>query len=359
MSTGRFRAMRVLLLRIAFAFLGIAPVMSGAQSPQAPCAPGDKPCFLAAMLKHPARQQAFWEPALAKPVEARIGAAPPELVEFILFDNLSNGYPNRPRVPKLDPAFLADVRRAYEGIPEAVKRKLGPKLAGIYFVEDLGGTGFADAVRGADGVDSVGFIVLDPAVLMKHSANGWSTWKDGTPFRPDPRWKLESRIATGNRDDRPGAIQYILLHEIAHVLSIGAGVHPSWAIPPAEVKSTEAFAFFNQSWTISQGKYASLFDATFPERRNVAYYFGAKLDGADMVKTYEGLEKTNLATLYAATHPGDDFAEAFVNYVHVVMMGKPFEVRISRDAQVVKTYRACWAEKRCAQKRAYLENFLR
>lgn len=351
--------MRPLFSSIALALLGTLPLAAGAQSPQAPCAPGDKPCFFAAMIKHPARQQAFWEPALAKPVEERIGAAPPELVEFILFDNLSNGYPNRPRVPKLDPAFLADVRRAYEGIPEGVKRKLGPKLAGIYFIEDLGGTGFADAVRGADGVDRVGFIVLDPTVLMRHTANGWSTWKDGTPFRADPRWKLDSRIASDKHDDRAGAIQYVLLHEIAHVLSIDAGVHPSWAISPTEVKSTEAFPFFNQSWTITEGRYVTRFDDAFPERRHVAYYFGAKLDGADMVKTYEGLEKTNLPTLYAATHPGDDFAESFVNYLHVVVMGKPFEVRLTRDGRVVKTYRACWAEKRCAQKRAYLENFLR
>lgn len=351
--------MRLFFSGIAYALLGIAPLIAGAQSPPAPCAPGDKACFFAAMVKHPARQQAFWEPALAKPVEERIAAAPPELVEFILFDNLSNGYPNRPRVPKLDPAFLADVRRAYEGIPEVVKRKLGPKLAGIYFVDDFGGTGFSDAVRGADGVDRVGFIVLDPTVLMKHTANGWSTWKDGTPFRADPRWKLESRIAIDKQDDRAGAIQYILLHEIAHVLSIGAGVHPSWTVPPSEVKSTEAFAFFNQSWTITEGRYATRFDDAFPERRDVAYYFGAKLDGADMVKTYEGLEKTNLPTLYAATHPGDDFAESFVNYLHVVVMGKPFEVRLSRDGRLVKTYRACWAEKRCAQKRIYLEGFLR
>ena len=96
----------------------------------------------------------------------------------------------------------------------------------------------------------------------------------------------------------------------------------------------------------------------FAQRKDVVFYFGPKLDAAAMDATYAALELTNFPTLYAATHPADDFAEAFANYVHVVMMRKPFEIRIERGGKAVRTYRACWEAQRCAAKRAYLESFL-
>jgi molybdopterin-binding protein len=63
----------------------------------------------------------------------------------------------------------------------------------------------------------------------------------------------------------------------------------------------------------------------------VVYYFGAKLPAGQMVATYESLERTNFVTLYAATHPADDFAEAFASYVHGVLMGRPWEISIARE----------------------------
>ena len=65
-----------------------------------------------------------------------------------------------------------------------------------------------------------------------------------------------------------------------------------------------------------------------------------------------------LNIFFRITHPGDDFAEAFANYVHVVMMGKPFEIAISEGGRPVKTYRPCWEEPRCAAKRRVIEELL-
>jgi hypothetical protein len=90
----------------------------------------------------------------------------------------------------------------------------------------------------------------------------------------------------------------------------------------------------------------------------VRFYFGAKLAGDAMLPVYEALEKTNFPTLYAATHFGDDFAEALANYVHVELMKQPYEIRLVHDGRVVKSYGPCWHEARCAAKKAYLEKFL-
>jgi hypothetical protein len=94
------------------------------------------------------------------------------------------------------------------------------------------------------------------------------------------------------------------------------------------------------------------------ERRDVAYYFGAKLGAEQMAATYASLAVTNFPSLYAATHPADDFAEAFASYVHVVLMRKPWQVTISRDGEVLRVVDACWEEPRCAGKRKLLEELL-
>jgi hypothetical protein len=105
-------------------------------------------------------------------------------------------------------------------------------------------------------------------------------------------------------------------------------------------------------------KYASVFDDAFPQRGAVRFYFGATLDASDMLPTYEALEKTSFPTLYAATHPADDFAEAFASYVHVAMLGRDHEVRIFRDGKLVKKVGPCWGQARCAYKRTALESAL-
>jgi hypothetical protein len=134
-------------------------------------------------------------------------------------------------------------------------------------------------------------------------------------------------------------------------------VHPPWNVQPKDVDASKYY-FFGLSWTIQDGHYASRFDAAFPKRRDVRFYFGANLDGADMLPIYESLEKTNFPTLYAATRPGDDFAESFASYVHVAMMSRDHEVRLYHRGRLVKTVGPCWGQARCAYKRTALESAL-
>ena len=77
-----------------------------------------------------------------------------------------------------------------------------------------------------------------------------------------------------------------------------------------------------------------------------------------MLATYGALERTNFATLYAATNPNDDFAESFASYVHTVLMAQPFAIEIHENGRLAKTFKACWSEARCAEKRRILEALL-
>jgi hypothetical protein len=335
--------------------------LAQAQEPAFPCAATDKECAFKALRGHRAKQVSFWSDAFKGPIEDRIAPAPPALVEMLQLDVIANGYPNRPRTAPVEDDFRADLRQAIAELPDSVKRRLDEKLAGIFLMEDFGGTGFSDIVRNARGTAVAAFVVLDPAVLRKQTANGWATWKENTPFKPDASFTLEATIERAADDNRKQAMQYILLHEFAHVLSAGATFHPDWNLAPVNVPKKDRYPFFDHSWSIDRerNRYESHFDRAFPERRDVVYYFGAKLSGTTMPSIYASLEQTSFPTLYAATHPADDFAESLASYVHTVMMKRPFEIRISEKGRIVKRFAACWNEERCAEKRKILEAFLR
>src|SRR5262249_52338164 len=107
-----------------------------------------------------------------------------------------------------------------------------------------------------------------------------------------------------------------------------------------------------------KNRYVSIFDSQFDLRGSVVYYLKPKLSAADIRRAYSQLAATSFPTLYAATNPGDDFAEAFANYVHVVLMKKPFEISLVENGRVTQIYSPCWAEPRCREKRQLLQRLL-
>jgi hypothetical protein len=303
---------------------------------------------------------AYWKAALEKPLEQRIGPAPDELVAYVVLDNITQGIENTPQSMAVSEDLLGDVRAALAELPFPVRQLLSENLVGIYFVRDLGGTAYTDYVAGDSIRRAAGFVMLDMDVLGQRIANDWATWKESSPFKADPMYRLEAEIERDGGNTRKNAIQYILLHELGHVLAIGNMLHPPWELPVSPERSPDKYIFSRLSWKVGEAgaKYSSLFDDEFSNRKDVAYYFGADLPAGQMVRTYEQLEQTNFPTLYAATKPEEDFAESFVTYVHSVLMARPFEIRIFRDGTLVKTYRSCWNEMRCAEKRKTIEQFL-
>ena len=325
------------------------------------CRETDKNCVAKAYNSHPVSSTRFWADEMTKPRSARMGPAPAALLEYLRLGNIIDGFRERPRPAVLDAAFRADLQAALDEIPADVWRLAESRLIGIYFVEQLGGTGYTDYVRGKDGKPSHAYVVLDAAVLGALQANAWATWKENTPFAMAMQASdtLTATIEDPANNNRKNAIQYILLHELAHVISVGRKIHPDWGSAFVQPTLSE-YPFFDVSWKANASKtaYASHFDGVWPRRKEVVYYLGAKLKDSDMVPIYQGLEQSNFATLYAATSPGDDFAESLVSYVHTVRMAKPWSITIQREGRLVHTTQACWHQERCAQKRKLLESIL-
>ena len=354
--------MKVSKLLAVVAMLAFRPVL-GQNAPMLPCADKDKECAHRALTNHAASKIDAWRATLSVPVGDRIGPAPPQLVEYINLDNIAQGFPERPRTVKPDAELLADVKGAIADLPSEIWNLFGQRLVGLYFVESLGGTGYTDYVFDQTSKPVAAFVVFDAAILTQKSANDWATWKENTPFNTTAKstYKLDARIEADGDDNRRNAVQYILLHELGHVLSVGANFHPPWNIKPKDVRRSAKYPFLDLSWKIDRksNKYQTLFDATFPQRKNAVYYFGAKLSAADMLLTYTRLKNTTFPSLYAATTPGDDFAESFASYVHVVLMHRPWEITISHDGEVVNIFKSCWGEMRCAKKQRILEQLFK
>jgi hypothetical protein len=347
-----------LLMRLLLAATLVSSSYANAAQPMLPCRESDPTCAAEKRLQNPVKSRGFWSETMNKPILQRIGTAPDELLVFHNLDNIAVNIPNRPRRPEISDDFLADVRAVFADLPPQILKLIEPKLAGIYFVQDLGGTAMTDYIDGGWFRRDIGWIVLDAGVLSRYTANAWATWKERTPFKESPAFSLEAVIETPANDNRRNAIRYILLHETGHILSLGEKIHPRWDKPPS---TTEGFPFAQLSWQLdaATGTYVSHHDrVTFRDRQHVVYYFGAKLAGYKIPDIYDSLSKTNFPTLYAATNPGDDFAESFASYVHTVIHKRPWEIRVFADGKLAKTYRTCWEETRCAEKRKLLERFL-
>jgi hypothetical protein len=359
-GSGRLNFARAIAAGRALVLVITVVAAAGCERP-APknCGPSDRQCAARAMNEHAVRKIAFWRRALALPLDQRIGVAPPELIEYLGLDNIAHGYPNRPKAAQVAPDFLRDFQDAVAELPEPFKRRLAGKLAGIYFMQDFGGSGYTESVWDTHGNQVARFTVFDPGALDK-TANAWATWKENTPFKPQAAYRLSAEIEDARHDNRKNAIQYILLHEMAHVMAIGEKIHPEWGISAKSVLAPESYGYFSLSWVASReiNRFESIFDADFPQRKEVVYYFGAMLPADRMAEMYEHLERTNFPTLYATNNYADDFAEAMANYVHVVMLNKPFRITITRDGGAVKVYESCWSQARCREKRKILEQFL-
>jgi len=325
----------------------------------AACAPS-REALRKQAAEHPTMTIAYWGGGWeARPLHERIAAAPAGLIEKIGIDNRLYGFTERPVAAEPAPEFLNALRHIEDILPEPVRRLARERIIGLFLVADLGGSGYTEAIRDEAGKEKFAVIVLDRELLLKRPANAWATWKEGSFFKPLPgkNIDLQLRIEEDRNDSVENAIIYILLHEIGHALGMAGGVHSSWN---GDAILSQDYPFPALSWRMSGDKIESLSEEAFPERRLLKVYAfnDASLTRDQARDVYRNLSRTGFATLYAAVSPWEDFAESFVNYLHVVREKRPYEVRIREAGRPDAAYPSCWNEERCAAKRAFLERWL-
>ncbi len=177
------------------------------------------------LRQHEARDHATWEGWDRRDISDRIIPAPDVIIDYLRKDNIYNGWEEIPEAARIDPAFHADIVSAFVKFPEAVQKHFREYTVAVFLVRQLGGTAYGEALREYEDIRK-GFIVLDVDPL-KRAANEWATWKESSAFSGNISYRLEAVIEEKESDDRIQAIQYILLHEIGHMVGFAKEAHPN------------------------------------------------------------------------------------------------------------------------------------
>ena len=296
-----------------------------------------------------------WEsaPFIQKSLFDRVALPTRDLLEHLRFQNKKEGR-SEPTTTGIDEKDLNLLRGALSKLPRKILVSMNAKLVTISVVNDLGSSGYSNLVLNKDGFPSRGFIVVDKK-LLSEAPNDWITRRESSPFNCVSPEKIVAKITSDARD-RESALQYILLHEFAHVFSEGTAVNPFLHDRPDQ-KDLDQRDYGPLSWRVVDSHYVGKADDKFPDRARIQYYpvSTPSLSCSDAVRVYSELEVSAFPALYAVRDPFEDFAESFANYVHVVIMKRPFEIGILRDDKTLKKYSACWAEPRCAEKKKYID----
>ena len=291
----------------------------------------------------------------------RLQPAPEKLLEYLKEQNKLDGFSEVPVAVTPAPEVSDACKDISRSLSPALNKLLNKRLIGIFSVKDLGGSGFAEEILDETGHKPYAIIVLDRDVLLKRKANEWATWKENSIFQPKQSGGLRLQMIIASEKDNTvqNAVRYLLLHELGHVLGLVSNVHPSWS--PADKTISPDCSFMKLSWKPdNMGKPVSLFDDKFPERKKIRFYSfdKAQLTNNQMPVVYGNLQQsTNFVSMQASTNVWEDFAESFVTYVHAVRDKKPWQVRIENDKGRFDVINACWQEKRCAEKKIFLDRW--
>lgn len=301
----------------------------------------------------PIQKLSYWDKFRNLPLEERIMPATKEMVKLLKLQNELFDFPETPKVHHLSDEEKTIIKNVISRIPEKLKTEISKRLVGIMIVDQLGGTGLTDAVFQDK---TKGYIVFDKLIFLK-KANDWCTWKESSPFKKG-KYELKCTIANEDKNNVELAFEYILMHEVAHILNLDNPQIPFW-IDEGEVKHkpVNEYPYLKISWDKEKKHYKQKTRKKYKSLVKVPYYRSdIALKNEMMTKTYSELKKTDYPSMYGVINPWDDFAESFVTYYHTVYHKRPWKIEILREGMTVQVFTPCILDTRCWKKRKIIED---
>ncbi len=219
-------------------------------------------------------------------------------------------------------------------LPVTYKKILQERLLGIYFIENLLGSGLADSVvAGSDEIYSI--LILNPIVLKK-SLTELLTYKENTCFNNDnENIGLEIKVS----DDYLGLL-YILLHESTHIVDYIKGITPF--VEPDMVKlygeNKDASPFTTEYWD----DYRQFKDSIPGRYRGKINFYSnmknLKISNTEILEVYSDFSKTPFATLYSYSNWAEDLADYCTVYYLTRIMKLDYRICIYNKNEQVFTY---------------------
>lgn len=218
-------------------------------------------------------------------------------------------------------------------LPSHYRMVLHEKLIGVYFVENLFGTGIADYVLSEDD-EIYAILILNPVALDKNVSE-LLTYKEKTNFSFEEN-EFDLKIEMSG--DYSGLL-YILAHECTHIVDyverITPYVEPNMlTLFPDE---TTTFHFTEEYWV----------DYSEPKRplefkNRLAFYRPEdteKISAAEMPEVYSELAASPFVSLYSYVSWAEDVAEYCTMYHLTKNLGLRYEIQLLKNGEVFFQYR--------------------
>ncbi|URD69211.1 hypothetical protein [Leptospira borgpetersenii] len=285
--------------------------------------------------------------SLSKSWEYRISGLNSDEQNFIQEMNQIDGLLDPP-LTEIDLEFWKNrIRVVRKSLPNSVNTLLDHTLFRVILCRNLGSTGLSSFVY--DGSTPLGGVIFLDTGMLTQTANEWITKKENSPFSPG-NIQINVRIESDARNRIPEAIEYILLHEVGHIVSVQKGIVPDFR---EKYRNFNTFEFSKGIWEVEN---VSSWDLSFPLRKEIKFYSSKPINlENNWKKIYPVLENTPFPTLYSATNGDDFFADSFVSYIHTELQNKIWTLEILQDRKKIYEMKNGIQKPRCKKQKDFLD----
>ncbi|AVV79281.1 Uncharacterized protein XB15_01504 [Leptospira santarosai] len=285
--------------------------------------------------------------SVSKGWEYRISGLDADEQNFIREMNRIDGFSDLPQT-ETDLEFWKNrMRVVRKSLPNSVNTLLDRILFRVIFCRNLGSTGLSSFVY--DGSTPLGGVIFLDTDMLTQTANEWITKKENSPFVPG-NVQIKVKIESDDSNRIPEAIEYILLHEVGHILSVQKGIVPDFR------EKHRNFSTFEFSKGIWEEENVSSWDSSFPLRKKIKFYSSKPIElSNNWNRIYPILENTPFPTLYSATNGDDFFADSFVSYVHTELQKKIWSLEIVQDEKKIYEMKNGIQKPRCKKQKDFLD----
>jgi hypothetical protein len=284
------------------------------------------------------------------------------LLNYLDWENAITGYPRPVMIDdsnlsidlQMNFTFLVD--EAISRIPKKILSKVSDKMRGFYFIKALGSSGFTSTIYGGSGDEVAAYLFVDYDQLSK-KANIWASEKDQSAFKPGPysvKIKLTDELAS-DQEQKIATITNLLLHEFAHILTIGRSDFP--LLSEGKVRTNfKGHDFLSLDWKIDENRNHVKNKKGFED---IFFYKdeAVRRKNEDYSDVYKTLRNSEFVSLYATTGAHEDFAESFAIYVYCKILGGTYNTQITLGGNEVLSFDSCILTDRCPEKLRIIEEF--
>ncbi|MBC86524.1 MAG: hypothetical protein CL677_05030 [Bdellovibrionaceae bacterium] len=299
---------------------------------------------------HPIRTIEFWEEYKLE------GKAVREANEYVLdYINLDNKLYGIKSVvaPSGDPKIIEVVDSVFENLPKTLHQLYSFKLLGVFPVTGLGTTGYTEIVYDKMGKVAGAFIIVDMNYL-KDPLDTWFSKREAMPFKPG-ELALSVRFTSETEKTSSKTLEYILVHELAHVISANWKHHPHWNAKT--INDISDYKYMSLSWKtdLSRKKYVPKLKPLLPYYGKLSFYKEPELPNSSMLGFFQTLAQSNFPTPYSVSSFSEDFADSFASYYFCIKNRVCPEYVVKKRDQELSRTKSCWETENCEEKKQYFD----